>query len=400
MAQRLTKTLVEKMTKGDWLWDSQVMGFGVRHQGGRPHYILRTRIHGRGRYISLGKHGSPWTVETAREEAIRLLMAAKRGEDEARTRKDVKLKASLREIRDHYFRDYGPKLKTRTLEQYVAMFENTILPAFGSRRLADIPKCDVETLHSRLARTPRKANHVVVVLSSCCKWALQQGYAPPGTPNPCHGIKMFRDNKRERYLTSEEIARLFQTLDEVEKDGTCSDSVCAAIRLLLLTGARHSEITTLKWEYVDFERAMLWLPDSKTGRKAIHLNDEAVAILRNHKRRAGNPYVIAGRCHGNFLVNLQKPWDIIRERANLRGVRIHDLRHSWASIAINAGASLHMVGKLLGHSQPQTTARYAHLAEHPLKEVTRGVGAAVSAAATRGVGKLETAPDKTQTSDN
>lgn len=380
MAQKLTKVAVERMAVGSTLWDSDVKGFGVRNQGGRPCYILKTRIHGRQRFISLGKHGSPWTVDAARTEAMRLLTAAKHGDDAARTQKDERFKASLRDIRDHYFRDYGPKLKIRTLEQYVAMFENTILPAFGSRRLADIPKRDIETLHSRLAKTPRKANHVIVVLSSCCNWALKQGYAPAGTPNPCHGIKMFRDNKRERYLTTEEITRLYQVLDEVEREGICSDSVCAAIRLLLLTGARHSEITTLKWEYIDFERAILWLPDSKTGRKPIHLNEEALGILRTHKRRAGNPYVIAGRCHGNYLVNLQKPWGIIRDRAGLQGVRIHDLRHSWASLAINAGASLHMVGKLLGHSQPQTTARYAHLAEHPLKEITRGVGAAVAAA--------------------
>lgn len=381
MSQKLTKSRVEAMRKGDVLWDGQVKGFGVRHQGGRACYIFKTRIHGRQRCVSLGKHGSPWTVETARNEALRLLMGVKQGEDLARTQKDERLRASLREISKQYFRDYGPKLKTRTLESYVAMFENDILPVFGSRRLADIAKREVEAYHSKMAKTPRKANHCVTVLSSCFNWALKQGYAPPGTANPCHGIKMFREKKRERYLTTEEITRLFETLDAVESEGVCSDSVCAAIRLLLLTGARHGEITTLKWEYVDFERAILWLPDSKTGRKAIHLNDEAIEILRNHKRRAGNEYVIAGRCHGNFLVNLQKPWDIIRERAGLKGLRIHDLRHSFASIAINSGASLQMIGKLLGHTQWQTTARYAHLAENPLKEVTAGVGQAIAAAA-------------------
>jgi integrase len=379
MIKKLTKAVVDRMQPGEIIWDSDVKGFGARHQGGRPCYMFKTRIHGRQRYVSIGKHGSPWTVDTARREALRLLTGARQGEDLARTQKDKRLSTSLRKIADHYFRDYGPKLKQATLIQYVAMFDNDILPVFGSRCLIDIAKREVETLHSRLAKTPRKANHVVVVLSSCISWALKQGYAPQGMPNPCHGIKMFREQKRERYLTTEEIKRLFETLDAVEKDGTCSDSITAAIRLLLLTGARHGEITTLKWEYVDFERAILWLPDSETGRKAIHLDDEALEILRTHPRRPGNPYVIAGRCHGNYLTNLQKPWDLIRTRAGLPGVRIHDLRHSWASLAINAGASLHMIGKLLGHSQPQTTARYAHLAENPLKEVTRGGGAAVAA---------------------
>lgn len=378
MAQRITKSTVERMAPGDRLWDSDVKGFGVRHQGGTPAYILKTRIHGRQRFISIGKHGSPWTAETARREALRLLAAAKHGEDVVRTREEERSRMSLREVAEAYFRDYGPKLRESTFIEYRRMFDHTILPAFASRRLDDIPKSDISRFHASLAATPRKANFALAILSSCITWAIDQGYASPSMQNPCRSIVKFRETARERYLTSEEMARLLDTLDEVERERVCSISVTTAIRLLLLTGARHAEILTLKWSYVDFERAILWLPDSKTGRKPIHLNEQALDILRTHNRIAGNPYVIAGRRHGAPLNNLQKPWDLIRNRAGLEGVRIHDLRHSFASAAINAGASLHMVGKLLGHAQPQTTARYAHLADDPLRRLNNDIGSAIA----------------------
>jgi len=380
MAQRITKSLVDRMTAGDRLWDSDIKGFGVRHQGGTPCYVLKTRIHGRQRFISIGKHGSPWTVETARREALRLLSAAQHGQDLARTQEDERRRLALREVCEHYFRDYGPKLRQSTYIEYRRMFDHTILPAFGSRRLDDIRKSDVATFHSALAATPRKANFALAILSSCLSWALEHGYAAPTLPNPCRAIVKFRENARERYLNMEEMVRLLDTLDEVDRDATASRSVTTAIRLLLLTGARHGEILSLKWAYVDFERAMLWLPDSKTGRKPIHLNEQALDILRDHRRLPGNPYVITGRRHGSPLLALQKPWDMIRTRANLAGVRIHDLRHSFASVAINAGASLHMVGKLLGHAQPQTTARYAHLADDPLRAVNAQIGTVIAGA--------------------
>ena len=375
MTQRLTKSLVDRMQLGDTLWDD-LKGFGVRSQGRTPVYFVKTRINGRQRFITIGKHGT-YTVEQARQKARRLLTAARDGDDIARHRAEERNRLSLRDLAPIYLEEYGTRLKPRTLVEYRRLFERTILPAFGSRRVDDITKGDVARFHSGLARTPRKANFAVACLSSCMTWAIENGYTRPDLQNPCRTVPLFRESNRERYLTEDEIDRLFTTLDAVDAERAASASVTAAIRLLLLTGARHSEITTLKWEYVDFDRGMIWLPDSKTGRKPIHLNAEAVEILRHHPRDPDNPYVIQGHRHGTHLVNLWKPWYMICDRANLTGVRLHDLRHTHASLAINNGASLYMVGKLLGHAQPQTTARYAHLADNPLKALSAEIGAAI-----------------------
>jgi integrase len=151
-----------------------------------------------------------------------------------------------------------------------------------------------------------------------------------------------------------------------------------AIRLLILTGARLNEIMTLQWAHVDLQRAFLFLPDSKTGKKPLRLSAPAIALLEQAPRVDGNPFVIVGFVEGSHLVNLQKPWRSVRDLAGLPDVRIHDLRHTFASMAAASGASFPMIGKLLGHSQPQTTARYAHLADDPIQKLNDDVGTAIS----------------------
>lgn len=202
----------------------------------------------------------------------------------------------------------------------------------------------------------------------------------PLQSNPCYGFKKFAETKRKRYLKPEELARLGRALTECERDGTISSAAAAAIRLLIFTGARQSEILTLEWEFVDLTRRRLLLPDSKTGEKLIPLNAQAVKVLEWLPRTLGNPYVIVGGRHGQHLVNIRKPWGFVRERAGLDDVRLHDLRHSFASVAVSGGASLPMVGALLGHTQPQTTARYAHLADSPVTELNDSIGDAIERA--------------------
>ncbi len=167
-------------------------------------------------------------------------------------------------------------------------------------------------------------------------------------------------------------------LNQVERDQSVSLFAVAAIRLLILTGARLNEILTLQWKHIDIQWGLLLLPESKTGQKAIRLSDKAVRVLETLPRLKGNPYVIPGLVEGQHLVNLQKPWRYIRKLADLDDVRIHDLRHSFASMAAASGASLPMIGALLGHTQPQTTARYAHLANDPLKRLNQEVGEMIS----------------------
>ncbi len=179
-------------------------------------------------------------------------------------------------------------------------------------------------------------------------------------------------------MSPAEIAHLGSVLSEAEGEGRFSPYVIAAIRLLMLTGARLNEILTMKWEWVDFDNSCVRLPDSKTGAKTIYLNAPALQVLATIPKLEGNPHVICGQKKGSSLINLQKPWNAIRQRAGFGDVRIHDLRHSFASIAVANGMSLPMIGKLLGHSQPQTTARYAHLADDPMKQATDLIGSKIS----------------------
>ena len=192
----------------------------------------------------------------------------------------------------------------------------------------------------------------------------------------------------ERFLATEELARLGAVLSEAERTATELPSVIAAIRLLIFTGARLGEILSLQWRDVDFERACLRLPESKTGAKVIHLNAPAMEVLNGLAREEGNPWVIAGRLPGKPLVNLRRPWHRIREAAGLEDVRLHDLRHSFASVGVTSGLSLPMIGALLGHAQPATTARYAHLAADPLKQAADLIGDRIAAAMKGGSGEV------------
>lgn len=205
------------------------------------------------------------------------------------------------------------------------------------------------------------------------KWGLR----PLGS-NPCRHIDKNSEVARERYLSADELARLGDILVEAEHTATELPGTIAAVRLLVLTGCRMSEILTLQWPHVDFAAACLRLPDSKTGAKIVHLNAPALAVLVAVDRAEGSPWVIAGGKPGAHLVNLEKPWRRIRTKAGIPDVRLHDLRHSFASVAVGLGEGLPMIGKLLGHTQAQTTARYAHLAADPVKAATERVGAALA----------------------
>ncbi len=378
---RLTKTLVDRMRPGT-LWDDKVSGFGVRRQAvdGVPSFLLKTRIDGRQRFITIGRMGSPWTVETARDEALRLLTAARHGTDVAEERQAARKRGTLADITALYLEQHGPKLKPRTREEYERLLRTTILPAFGTHTIDAIWKSDISRLHSSLAKTPRKANFAIAVLSSIIAWATEHRLRPDNLVNPCVGLRKFRENAKERFLSTDELARLLAVLDQLDATNEEMPSVTTAIRLLLLTGARLNEILTLKWQYIDRERATAWLPDSKTGKKALHLSEQALDVLSHHPNDGASPYVIVGRDGTGHLINLQKPWRRIRALASIPDVRIHDLRHSYASIAINSGASLAMVGKLLGHRQPQTTMRYSHLTDDRVREVNAKVGSLIARA--------------------
>jgi integrase len=379
---RVNKTAVDRLLPDAIIRDDQLTGFGIRRQLGKPVYFLQKRVNGRVRWLTIGPHGSPWTPESARKEAHRLLGAIAGGSDPAVQRKERLENPTVAQAAKQFETEHSPKLKPATREKYAMLFRLHVVPALGTHRLLDVARPDILRLHRNLAKMPSTANYCVAMLSKFMNWAEENGYRPEQT-NPCRRVKKFAETKRQRYLTLEEYARLGQVLDDLERQGAENIFVIAAIRLLLLTGARLSEILTLQWPFVDLERGFLLLPDSKTGQKQIGLSTTAIAQLRQIPKVQGNPYVIVGRFERGRLINLQKPWRRIRDLAGISDVRLHDLRHSFASVAATSGASLPMIGKLLGHTQPQTTARYSHLADDPLRQLNQRVGDAIADAMRR-----------------
>ena len=269
----------------------------------------------------------------------------------------------------------------------------------GSRKLDMVTASEVAKMHRKIGQTrPMTANRVIEFVGSVFRFAATCGLVKRGH-NPGADIKAFREQRRERFLTSEEFARLGDAIREAETTGipwivddakptakhipkervtNIDQYSAAALRLLVFTGARLQEILQLKWEFVDFERGLLLLPDSKTGRKTIVLNAPALAILSGLPRVGA--YVVISTDPEKPRHDLNRPWKSIRQRAGLEGVRIHDLRHSFASIGVGGGLGLPIIGKLLGQSSPATTARYAHLDSDPLRRASDSIGAQLSAA--------------------
>jgi integrase len=280
-----------------------------------------------------------------------------------------------------------PKLKARTSSEYQRAARLHILPRLGRYPIGEVKRTDIARLHREMRAKPYHANRTLALLSKFFNWAEKHGLRSDGS-NPCRHVEKYREGRRERFLSQAELGRLGDALRQAEQDKSCSPWVIAAIRLLTFTGARRSEILTLRWEHASEEHECLMLPDSKTGRKTIHLNAPALALLETIPRIDGNPYVICGDKPGQHLVNLEKPWRRIRKTAKLDDVRLHDLRHSFASVAASGGQSLVVIGKMLGHSQPATTVRYAHLADDPVKAASDAVGRHIAAAMDGNPGEL------------
>ncbi len=226
------------------------------------------------------------------------------------------------------------------------------------------------------------------MLSSLFTWAAREGYLGPGPHvNPCTGVEKFQEATRRRYLTPDELRRIGAALRVAERYHAIAPAGITAIRLLLLTGARVSEVLGLRWAEVDLDAGALNLPESKTGAKTILLSAPAIEVLKAWPHFAGSPFVFPGEGRGphqgQHRVDLHGPWTWLRRRARIPDVRLHDLRHSYASVAVSNGQSLPMIGALLGHSQPATTARYAHLMDSPLRAASDTTAATIAAAMSR-----------------
>jgi integrase len=375
---KITKKLVDGLQaqpNGEyWVWDSELPGFGVRvWPSGRKVYVAQYRAEGRTRRVGLGTHGAV-TPEQARKEAVQVLAQVAKGADPAQTRDQGRLAPTVRELAERYLAQHAStKKKPKSAFQDTRLLERFILPAFGKQKVKNVNRVDVTKLHHSLRKTPYQANRVMALLSKMFNLAERWGLRPDGT-NPCRHVEKYKEAKRERFLSPEELARLGSALAELEQEVLELPSTITAVRLLILTGCRREEVLGLKWEHVDLATASLRLPDSKTGAKTVYLNQPALEVLAQTPRLEGNPFVCPGLKPGEHLVGLPKAWGRIQKRAGVEGVRLHDLRHSFASVGAAAGLGLPIIGALLGHTQAATTQRYAHLGADPIRAANEEVG--------------------------
>lgn len=366
---KISKRIVEALEVQDRdvdHFDEDLKGFGVRvRPSGRKTYFVMMRHKCVMRRFTIGSHGTV-TAELARLKAKQIISDLAIDKNPTAEQEAVRNSVTVRSLGERFIDEYVPcHLKPSTAGEYQRCVEIFINPEIGTMKLVSVERTDIAKIHHQLRHIPYQANRVLGVLSIMFNLAESWNLRPAFT-NPCRGVRKYKEKKRERFLSREELRRLGEAL-RIEEELTPSAVAC--IRLLLLTGCRLGEIQILKWSYLDLDTCLAFLPDSKTGRKTLYLGSVAVKLLRTIPRRRDNPYVVTGDVEGQHLTDMQKPWRRIRRLAELPDVRIHDLRHTFASSGVALGQSLPIIGKLLGHSQPQTTARYAHLAASPALEV-------------------------------
>ena len=360
--ETLTTRIVEALPVSDReivVWDRELPGFGVRvHPSGSKVYMVHKRSGGKSRRVTIGRHGV-WSLDAARREAGGILARLRNGETPGRpgTETAPATGPTIAELAEQYMDEHvAVRCKPTTARSCRYIFDAYLLPEFGRLRLGDITADQVAALHYRLREKPIMANQVIEVLSRLFNKAAATGDAP-AAGNPCRFIKKYPTRSCERFLSEREFARLGSVLHEFEANGKIATTAAAALRLLMLTGCRRNKILTLRWQDVDLEHHEIRLRDAKTGPRAVPLSPTARQVLAALPRQPDNPWVISGRAPGTRLGNLHAAWAAVRKKAGLEDVRMHDLRHSYASRALSLGESLPMIGKLLGHSKVQTTAR-------------------------------------------
>jgi integrase len=393
-----------------FLWDDTLSGFGLAaFPTGKKVYVVQYRQGGSSRRATIGEHGR-LTPDEARAAAKKLLGRVAHGEDPVAAKRKADSAPTFADIAEAYMTKHvGAKKRTRTSQSYESLLRNHILPAIGKKRVSEIKRSHISALHDKLADTPGAANRVLSVISAVWNWTARTADDDEAFPrNPAAKIERYPEESREKFLEMAELARLGDALREAETAGLIYDVdeqnpnakhapkpgnrrrkidpfAIAAIRLLITTGARLNEILTAKWSFFDSERGLLNLPTSKTGKKVIILSAAATEVLAGIPRIEGNPYIIAGEAmdakgNGKPRRDLKRPWAAIVQAAGIEGLRIHDLRHSFASVGAGASLGLPIIGKLLGHARSETTQRYAHLGNDPLRRAANTIGATIDAA--------------------
>jgi integrase len=411
MKARITKRLIDRLEadKCDyWVWDETLIGFGVRVRStGAMTYVAQYTAgnyrHAPIRRVTLARVGEI-TPDQARTEAGKLLGRVAHGGDPAKEKAEDRKAETVGELAKLFLADVEAKKKPRTFDQYDDLLNRLVVPELGNAKSNKVTTTDVAKLHRKLAETPYQANRMLAVVSSMYGYA-QKHRIVPKSFNPAEGIEEYREFKRENFLTRAQLESLGDAIREATTTGIpyvvdetkakakhapkpenrltkIDPHAIAAVLLLIFTGARLREILHAKWTDIDFERGFINLPDSKTGKKAIILNGPAWEILAGLPRIGS--YVIAGQSAGTEdekpRADLKRPWKTLAQRAGLKGVRIHDLRHTHASYGAGAGLGLPIIGKLLGHADAATTQRYAHLDADPLRIASNRIGTDIATA--------------------
>lgn len=408
MKAKLTKRAIDAVKPGKrdlFTWDTEVKGFGLKvTPAGNRIYVFQYRFGGQVRRYTIGKHGSPWTPDKARGEAERLRGIVAHGKDPAVAKAAEKAKrTTITQLCDQYMAEApfiilpkkGRPKKAATIATDKSNIERHVKPLLGRKRIHTVNRIDIERFQKDVAagktacdeKTGPRGRAIVkggrgtaaratALLAAIFSYAVKQGML---RENPAKGVELFKGEPRTRFLTADEMSSLGEALSKAKSNGT-SETVIAAIRLLILTGCRKSEILGLRWTWVDFEGGCLRLPESKTGKKVVPLGAPALELLATLPRIEGNPHVLPGEKEGGHLVGLPKAWAKIKKQAGLDDVRLHDLRHSFATVAVAGGDSLYLVGKVLGHKQSKTTEVYAHAQQDPLRAVADRAASKIAAA--------------------
>jgi integrase len=384
MTQRITEAIATALkahtgSKDVCLFDSLLSGYALRRTvNGTLVHLARCRTGGRKLTVSIGRWPA-MTVAEARTLAGMAITDMRAGRDPALERRSrlqaaaangVTLEAFATEWMANHVR---LKCRPKTADDYAQNLRKHVLPAIGGRTIADLTFSDVNALHVKMKATPRAANYTIGMLSGMMAHAIRGGLR---RDNPVRGITRYAERARERFLSPHEFTAAVNGIEAAVAEGIILPQAGGALKLALYTGARRGEICITNWSSIDWGRRIIRLQESKTGARTIHLNDHALAVLRDLPRTG--PLII-----GLKPRTIDRAWGLVRARCNLADVRLHDLRHSFASLALKSGIPLAMIGKLLGHRRPSTTARYAHLAADDAAAANDIVGAALAAVTTR-----------------
>jgi integrase len=355
--KRITSDVVNRLRPGERVSDDKLPGFRIRRQTTTKRvYEFNYYINGVRKQVKIGRHGTVaadgitcWTLDTARREAKRLAGLVAQGID-PKAERHGKGAPTVKELFDRYMADHVMRLrKDGTAREYEGVFKKHLSAPLGHRKVADITRADIEKLHGELHRTPSTANLCLAVLSAMFEKSEAWEWRPQHS-NPCRHIERYKTNSRERVLSADEMARLGPAIT-TDPDGKL-------FLVIALTGARVSEITGLKWSYLDLDNGLARLPDSKTGAKTLVLPQPVLEILRTVTPIDGSEYVFSQLSK----YAIYQIWERVRTTAALPDLRIHDLRHNFASWGVNGNLGLPIIGKLLGHSSAQMTAKYGHVA--------------------------------------